>query len=332
MKNVVVGIDVGGTSTKYGFVTRSGDLLASDVIPTNSDHSYQSFFKELYDQVVRLKGKLDGPINVKGIGVGAPAGNYLTGTIDNASNLSWSGSVPVAKTLQSLANLPVALTNDANAATMGEMLYGAGKNLTNFISLTLGTGLGSGIVLNKKLVVGQNGHAGEIGHTTVFYNGRHCTCNRRGCLETYVSAPGLIKTVNELAESTKIKSELRGLSAAELNAKRITEAAQNDDLLALKAFEFTGRILGLKLADIVTCLNPEAVILTGGLSKAGALIVDPAKKHMEDQLLDIFKGQVDIFLSSLTDKNAAILGSAAFIWKELEDAEAIPHDPKEFSI
>lgn len=332
MKNVVVGIDLGGTSTKFGFVTRTGELLASDVIPTDSETSYQTFFKQLYDKIVALKDRLDEPVAVKGIGVGAPAGNYLTGTIDNASNLSWAGSVPVTEVLRSLSTTPVVLTNDANAATMGEMLYGAGQNLENFISLTLGTGLGSGIVLNKKLIVGQNGHAGEIGHTNVFHNGRLCTCGRRGCLETYVSAPGLIKTINELAETTELESELRELPTDQLNAKRITEAAQNDDLLALKGFEFMGRILGLKLADIVTCINPEAIVLTGGLSKAGSLIVEPAKKHMEAQLLDIFKDQVDIFLSALTDKNAAILGAAAFIWNELEEAETVSPSSKGISI
>ncbi|MEL7832673.1 ROK family protein [Fodinibius sp. Rm-B-1B1-1] len=323
MENVVVGIDVGGTSTKYGFVTRSGELLASDAIPTNSENSYQTFFTHLYKKIDGLKEKLGIPVEIKGIGVGAPAGNNVTGTIDEASNLNWEGSIPVTEILESVANKRVVLTNDANAATIGEMLYGAGQNLENFISLTLGTGLGSGIVLNKKLIVGQNGHAGEIGHTTVFHNGRSCTCGRRGCLETYVSAPGLIKTVNELAETTELESELRDLSANQLNAKRITGAAKDGDVLALKAFEFTGRILGLKLADIVTCINPEAIILTGGLSKAGSLIVEPAKKHMEDQLLDIFKDQVDISLSTLTEKNAAILGAGAFIWKELEEKELI---------
>lgn len=319
MKHAVVGIDLGGTCTKFGLVTRNGNLLASDAIPTDSKISYQTFFKRLYDQIKSLKEKVDEPLEIKGIGVGAPTGNYFTGTIDNASNLDWSGKVPVVDVLHSFAPLPVVLTNDANAATMGEMLYGAGQNFENFISLTLGTGLGSGIVINNGLVVGQNGHAGEIGHTTVFYDGRSCKCGRRGCLETYVSAPGLIKTVRELADTKEIESELKGLSDSQLNAKKITAAARENDPLALEAFEKTGRILGLKLADVVACINPEAIIITGGLSKAGSLILDPTKKHMEAQLLDMFKEQVDILLSTLTDKNAAILGSAAFIWKELEE-------------
>lgn len=319
MKNAVVGIDLGGTCTKFGFVTRTGELLASDAIPTDSEISYQTFFNRLYDHVESLKETLNEPITLKGIGVGAPTGNYFTGTIDDASNLDWPEAVPVTDILSSLTNIPVVLTNDANAATMGEMLYGVGQRLENFISLTLGTGLGSGIVLNNQLIIGQNGHAGEIGHTTVFYNGRLCKCGRRGCLETYVSAPGLIKTVQELAGTTDLESELRDLSMSELSAKKITRAAHNDDPLALKAFEFTGRILGLKLADVIAYINPEAIVLTGGLSKAGSLIVNPTKKHMEDQLLDIFKGQVDILLSALTEKNAAILGAAAFMWSKLEN-------------
>lgn len=332
IENIVVGIDVGGTSTKFGFVTRDGEILGSDVIPTDSEISYQTFFKRLYSQIESLKESLDESVTIKGIGVGAPTGNYFTGSIDDASNLAWTGRVPVTKTLSSLANMPVVLTNDANAATMGEMFYGAGRELENFISLTLGTGLGSGIVLNNRLIVGQNGHAGEIGHTTVFYNGRKCNCGRRGCLETYVSAPGLIKTVQELADTMEFKSELREMSPSQLSAKKITEAAEVGDPLALKAFEFTGRILGLKLADIVTCINPEAIVLTGGLSKAGSLIVDPTKKHMEDQLLDIFKGEVDIILSTLTEKNAAILGAAAFMWKELVEAETVSSDGTEFPV
>lgn len=323
MKNAVVGIDLGGTATKFGFVTRTGELLASDVIPTDSKISYQAFFKRLYDHIDSLKETIHEPITLKGIGVGAPTGNYFTGTIDNASNLDWSEAVPVTEILRSYAQIPVVLTNDANAATMGEMLYGAGQDLENFISLTLGTGLGGGIVVNNRLIVGQNGHAGEIGHTTVFYDGRMCKCGRRGCLETYVSAPGLVKTVQKLVETTEFESGLRDLSRSELSAKRITEAAQNDDSLALKALEFTGRILGLKLADVVACINPEAIVLTGGLSKAGSLLLEPTRKYMEDQLLDMFKDQVDIFLSTLTEKNTAILGSAAFIWKELEETKAI---------
>lgn len=319
MKDGVVGIDLGGTCTKFGLVTREGELLASSSIPTDSKISYQAFFKRLYDRIGELQKSLECKINIKGIGVGAPTGNYFSGTIDGASNLDWSGKVPVTEILESYSNLPTVLTNDANAATIGEMLYGAAKGLENFIAITLGTGLGCGIIVNNELVIGHNGHAGEIGHTTVFFDGRPCKCGRRGCLETYVSAPGIVCTVQELMETTEMESTLRDIPVSDLNAKKITEAARDNDSLALEACEYTGEILGLKLADIVACVNPEAIIVSGGLSKAGSLILDPAKKSMENQVLSMFKNEVDIFLSSLTEKNAAILGAAAFVWKELEN-------------
>lgn len=326
MNYAVVGIDLGGTCTKFGLVTRGGELLASDAIPTDSQITYQNFFKHLYEHILSLKESLNDPVTIKGMGVGAPTGNYLTGTIDNASNLDWPSHVPVTEILASYSNLPTVLTNDANAATMGEMLYGTGRNMENFIAITLGTGLGCGLVINDKLVVGQNGHAGEIGHIPVSYDGRACKCGRNGCLETYVSAPGLIKTVHELMETTDLKSKLRKLPNSELDAKKITDAAREQDPLALEAFEYTGRILGRKLADIVACINPEAIIVSGGLSKAGSLILDPTKRNMEEQLLDIFKDQVEISLSSLAEKNAAILGAAAFVWKEMEETELTKSD------
>lgn len=319
MKDGVVGIDLGGTCTKFGLVTRKGRLLASGTIPTDSTLAYEVFFKQLYSQIKNLCTTLDERIDLKGIGVGAPTGNHFLGTIDNASNLHWSGKVPVTEVLGTYSKLPTVLTNDANAAAVGEMLYGAAQEFEDFIAITLGTGLGCGFVVNGKLVLGHNSHAGEIGHTTVFYDGRICKCGREGCLETYVSAPGLIYTVQNLMEATEIESELREIASNELNAEKITTAAQENDLLALEAFEYTGKILGLKLADIVACIDPEAIIISGGLAKAGSLILDPAKKNLEEQLLNIFKNEVDIFPSSLTEKNAAILGAAAFAWQELKN-------------
>lgn len=320
MEECVVGVDLGGTFTKYGLVTRGGRLLAYRSIPTDSSLPYQTFFKQLYVQLEALTESLEQDVDVRGIGVGAPTGNYFSGTIENPSNLEWSGKVPVADILNTYSNLPTVLTNDANAAAVGEMLYGAAQGLENFIFITLGTGLGCGMVANGKLIIGHNGHAGEIGHTTVYYDGRPCKCGRQGCLETYVSAPGLIATVEELIANTEMESDLREMPACELTAEKITRAACHNDKLALEAFAYTGRILGLKLADIVISLDPEAIIVSGGLAKAGALILDPAKKSMEDHLLSIFKNQVDIVLSSLSDKNAAILGAAAFVWNELENS------------
>lgn len=323
MEEAVVGVDLGGTCTKFGLVTRQGKLLASNTIPTDSNIPYRDFFEQLHIQIRELKNSLDVEIDMRGIGVGAPTGNFFSGTIDNASNLNWSGKVPVKTILESKADLPTVLTNDANAATVGEMLYGAAKGLDNFIAITMGTGLGCGIIANGELVVGHNGHAGEIGHTTVFFDGRSCKCGRQGCLETYVSAPGLIHTVHKLMETTAMESNLRDIPNSDLNAKKVTEAARLNDALALEAFDYTGKILGLQLADIVACFDPEAIIVSGGLSKAGSLILDPAKKNMEEQMLSMFKNKVDILLSSLAEKNAAILGTAAFAWNELENKQNV---------
>lgn len=323
MEECVVGIDLGATFTKYGVVARDGRLLAYSSIPTDSTLPYQTFFKQLYVQIEGLIESLDNEVTVKGIGVGAPTGNYFSGTIENASNLEWSGQVPVVEVLGSYSNLPTVLTNDANAAAVGEMLYGAAKRMKNFICITLGTGLGCGIVANGRLVVGHDGHAGEIGHTTVYFDGRPCKCGRLGCLETYVSAPGIVFTVQELMRTTERESLLREISDSELNAEKITQAARQNDQLALEAFAYTGRILGLKLADIVASVNPGVIVMTGGLSKAGALILDPAKKCMEEHMLSVFKNGVDIIQSTLSDKNAAILGAAALVWNELEHKQEI---------
>ncbi len=319
MQEGVVGVDLGGTRTKFGVVTRDGRILEYKTILTDSSLPYQTFFENLYDQVGDLKKAFDEDIDIKGIGVGAPSGNQSLGTIEDASNLDWPQAVPVTDVLGSYSDLPTVLTNDANAAAIGEMLYGAAKGLENFITITLGTGLGCGIVANGKLVTGHNGHAGEIGHTTVYYDGRPCSCGRLGCLETYVSVPGLIKTVQILLEESETKSVLRDIPSADLVAEQITEAALDDDKLAQKAFEYTGKILGLKLSDIVACVNPERIIVTGGLAQAGSLILDPAKKSMEDQMLNLFKDGVEIFSSTLAEKNMAILGAAAFAWNELEN-------------
>ncbi|WP_138430603.1 ROK family protein [Fodinibius saliphilus] len=318
MQDGVVGVDLGGTWTKFGLVSEEGGLLAYNAIPTNSSVTYQHFFKHLFDQVIQLKSSLDVELNLKGIGIGAPTGNSCLGTIESASNLDWNDNVPVVSVLEEYTNLPAFLVNDANASAVGELLYGAARGMENFVSITLGTGLGCGIVANGKLVMGKRGHAGEIGHTTVYYDGRTCSCGRQGCLETYVSAPGLVRTVQKILSEKGNKSTLRNITSAEMDARKITEAARCDDVVALEAFEYTGRILGLKLADIVACMNPEAIVVSGGLAKAGDLILEPAKENMEEHLLEIFKNEVDILPSSLTEKNAAILGAAASIWQEIK--------------
>lgn len=319
MKDGVVGIDLGGTCTKFGLVTRKGRLLVSGSIPTNSAIPYKVFLKKLYDQIEKLRVSLDEEVDLKGIGVGAPNGNCFSGTIDNASNLDWPKEVPVTELLSLYSNLPTVMTNDANAAAVGEMLYGAAEGMKNFISITLGTGLGCGIVANGKLLTGHTGHAGEIGHIVVFHDGRPCGCGRKGCLETYVSAPGLVTTVQQLMEKKETVSKLREVNPADLDAKKITGAAQEGDLLALEAFENTGRIFGMKLADIVAFINPEAIIVSGGLAKAGIFILNPAQKYMGKHLLSIYKNRTIILPSSLKEENVAILGAAAFMWRRLDN-------------
>ncbi|MEX0661928.1 MAG: ROK family protein [Balneolaceae bacterium] len=314
--DVIAGIDLGGTYTKFGLVNKKGDLLVDDFIKTDTEQSYQDFFKNLCDRIMLLKNEVDEPVVIKGIGLGAPSANFITGDIESASNLSWSETIPVTKLLQSYTKLPVTISNDANAAAMGEMMFGAAKGVENFISITLGTGLGSGIVVNGKLVTGVTGHAGEMGHILAVENGRLCACGKLGCLETYVSAPGILKTVDKLLSSRDTDSELRQMN--EISPIAITEAAQKGDLVALEVFDQTGKIFGRRLADTVAILNPELIVLSGGLAKSGDLILEPTKKYMEESLVSIYRGTVEMKISEMSKKNAALLGAAAFMWQKLE--------------
>lgn len=316
--DVIAGVDVGGTYTKFGLVNRNGDLLVDDFTKTDTSLSSQDFFENLCDRIALLKKEVDDSLVIKGIGLGAPSANYISGDIESASNLSWPATIPVASFLQSYTKLPVTISNDANAAAMGEMMFGIAKGAKNFISVTLGTGLGSGIVVNGDLLTGVTGHAGELGHTMAVENGRPCSCGKSGCLETYASAPGILKTVYELLSTSKIKSRFRNLEN-DITPISITKAAQNGDPLALKAFDKTGKVLGRKLADTVTLLNPELIVLSGGLAKSGDLILQPTKDYMEESLINIYKGTVDVRLSEMSKKNAALLGAAAFMWKKLEN-------------
>ncbi len=315
---LVAGIDLGGTETKFGLVNRVGELIAYRTIPTNRELSHEEFIRHLSAQIKSLLDSLDRDFSLAGVSVCAPTGSESCGTIDDATNLNWPRRVPVRRMFQSIFEVPVTVSNDANAAAMGEMLYGAAQGCQNFICITLGTGLGSGIILNGKLITGTNGHAGELGHVTAIEDGRLCNCGRKGCLETYVSARGLIQTVLESDQSLLQKSILDPARNGGLNAKLVTDAAQKGDKLALKAFDFTGKILGKKLADTVAILNPELIILTGGLSKAGHFLLNPTKKYMEEHLLDIYKGSVELTLSQLAGHKTTILGVAAFMWLKLD--------------
>jgi glucokinase len=315
MKDIVIGIDIGGTFTKYGLVTREGDVLHEGSVPTDVHSDVRLFLADLKTWLDRALAKE--PFNLKGIGVGAPNGNYYKGTIDFAPNLKWKGIVPLAELFHELFPVPVILTNDANAAALGEMIYGNARGMKDFIMITLGTGVGSGIVVNGEMVYGHDGFAGELGHTTVDINGRKCGCGRRGCLETYASANGIKRTVFELLASENDESDLRNIPYNELDSLKISEAAMRGDKIALKAFDYTGKILAMKLSDAVAHTSPEAFILFGGLSCAGYLITDPLRKYFEEFLLPVYRNKIKILPSALQDKNIAVMGAAAIMWKKL---------------
>ena len=315
--NVVVGIDIGGTNTVFGFVDAEGNLIYESSLPTNANEKAELLFDRLFGKIDEDFKKFSAKYELCGIGIGAPNANYYNGTIENPPNLKW-GYINVKEICKKYSALPAAITNDANAATLGEMLFGAAKGMKDFILITLGTGLGSGIVVNGELVYGADGFAGEIGHTIYDPKGRQCGCGRKGCLETYASATGIRRTVYELMGTSQLPSELRSIPFNQLTAKDITEAANKGDKLALEAFDFTSRVLGLKLADSVAYTSPEAIILFGGLVLAGDLIVKSTERYMEENMLNIFKNKVKIYPSSLTGCSAAILGAGALIWNELK--------------
>ncbi len=319
MKNVTIGIDIGGTSTKYGLTDRDGNIYFQGEISTQQFDEFTDYVKALSDKLREEIGGLK--VHLLGIGVGAANGNYYKGTIEHATNLKWKGIIPLAELLKQEFNVPVLVTNDANAAAVGEMVYGAARNMKDFIVITLGTGLGSGIVCNGHLVNGKHGIAGEIGHTTVNYAGRYCNCGKRGCLETYVSATGIKRTVYKLLADHLEPSELRGVSFEDLDTRMITNAALRGDIVALAAFEYTGRILGTKLAETVVHTDPEAIFLFGGLSLAGDLIFKPTIKHMELNLMPIFRGKVKVLPSGLQNQAAPILGASSLVWNYLEEKE-----------
>ncbi len=316
-KEVVIGIDVGGTFTKYGLADREGKVYLEGSISTDRHKDIGPYLEDLYHTINKSIHQSNDSFDIKGIGIGAPNGNYYNGTIEYAPNLKWKGIIPLAELFKKFYDIPVVLTNDANAAALGEMMYGGARNMRDFIVITLGTGLGSGIVVNGNVVYGHDGFAGELGHIVAVENGRQCGCGRRGCLETYASATGLKRTVFELLSDRNNKSELRKIPYTELTAKMITEAAENGDKIALDAFELTGKILGRELANAIAFSSPEAIFLFGGLASAGDYIFNPTKIHMEKNLLKIFHNKVKLLPSELQDRNAAVLGAGGLIWKEL---------------
>jgi glucokinase len=313
---LAIGIDIGGTGTKFGVVDRDGNVLFSGGISTKKHAEVTTFIDELYAALSVLIEKAGGVGRMKGIGVGAPNGNYYTGTIEYAPNLPWKGVIPMSTLMESKFRLPVTLTNDANAAAIGEMMYGAAKGMKDFIMITLGTGVGSGIVANGKLIYGHDGFAGELGHTIIIPDGRmHPGTGKKGSLESYASATGVRYTALELLEGTDEKSSLRNIPKDELDSKKVYEAAIQGDELARHVYEYTGRILGLALANAVMFSSPEAIVLFGGLTKAGDLLLKPTREHMEANLIQVFQNKVKILISHLRESDAAILGASALVWE-----------------
>jgi len=321
-EKTVVGIDIGGTNTMFGFVDRSGKILAEDMIITTHYDEPEVFVAALYEKMMVTAQKSGKDMEILGFGIGAPMGNINKGTIEYPADLPWKGIIPLADIFARHTSLPVIVTNDANAAAVGEMIYGGARGMKNFVVITLGTGLGSGFVVDGKLVYGHDGFAGEIGHTSIRpgLSNRDCGCGRKGCLETYVSATGLKRTVLKIMADRLDDSELRKHSFDELDSKMIYEAARRGDPIALEAFEHTGAMLGFKLADVVAHTNPEAIFLFGGLALAKELIFEPAKRHMEQNLLYIYRDKVKLLPSELSTQNAAVLGASSLVWSSLETA------------
>jgi glucokinase len=324
MKKVTIGIDIGGTNTAIGVVDAEGNVMVKSNIPTPSHGDINKYIQDLSDainEVIKSVRLLNADIEFLGIGIGAPNGNYYNGTIEQAANLSFRGVIPFVDLLHK--NFPdiktCVLTNDANAAAIGEMVYGGAKGMKNFVMYTLGTGVGSGLVVNGDLVYGHDGFAGECGHTTLVPEGRKCGCGGYGHLETYCSAPGMKRTAFEiLVRDNATDSILANKSYNELDSKMIYEAAVKGDRVALEVFEKTGEWLGQGLADTVNHLSPEAVFLFGGPTAAGDYIFKPTKASMEKHVLPIFRNKIPILPSQLKAGDAAIVGASALVWKEIE--------------
>ncbi|MBD5175008.1 MAG: ROK family protein [Bacteroidales bacterium] len=316
MKPYVLGIDIGGTNTVFGLVDARGKVIASSSIKTQKHAKFEDYLDELYTEATRLIEANDATDKVHGIGVGAPNANYYTGMIDDGVNLPWPTPIPLAQMFTEKFGIPTAVTNDANAAALGEMTYGAARGLKDFIMITLGTGVGSGIVINGQIVYGHDGFAGELGHMIVKRNnGRLCGCGRTGCLETYCSATGVARTAREFLEARNEPSLLRNLDIETITSKDVYDAAISGDKLANDVFTFTGTILGQALADMTVFSSPEAFIIFGGLAKSGDLLMRPLREAMDKNMLSIFKGKPKVLLSELKEADAAVLGASALGWE-----------------
>lgn len=315
-KPYVVGIDIGGTNTVFGIVDARGTIVATSSIKTGAYADVNDYVDEVCKHLLPLIIANGGVERIKGIGIGAPNGNYYSGTIEFAPNLPWKGVIPLANMLEERLGIPTALTNDANAAAIGEMTYGAARGMKDFIMITLGTGVGSGIVVNGQMVYGHDGFAGELGHTIIRReNGRVCGCGRRGCLETYCSATGVARTAREFLTARTEPSLLRSIPAENITSKDVYDAAVKGDKLAQDIFEFTGTLLGEALADFIAFSSPEAIVLFGGLAKSGDYIIKPVQKAIDENVLNIYKGKTKLLISELKDADAAVLGASALGWE-----------------
>lgn len=323
-KPYVVGIDIGGTNTVFGIVNARGQVVASDSVKTLKHSNFEDYIADVHEGLSRLikANELEGQI--QGIGIGAPNANYYTGEIQNPPNLPWGNVIPLAETVsKAFDGIPVAITNDANAAALGEMTYGAARGMKDFIMITLGTGVGSGIVINGQLVYGHDGFAGELGHVTMKrHNGRVCGCGRTGCLEAYCSATGVARTAREFLEIRQEPSLLNNLDIDAITSKDVYDAAMAGDKLAKEIFNYTGNILGEALADFVTFSSPQAIILFGGLAKSGDLLMNPVKESFNKNIFHAFKGKCKIMISELKESDAAVLGASALGWEAKYHYEA----------
>ncbi len=315
-KPYVIGIDMGGTNTVFGVVDARGHVLARSSIKTQQYTDIHDYVNALHEEMMKIIDSVGGIELIRGIGAGVPNGNYYSGCIEDAVNLPWPGIVPFAQMLTDKFGVPTRITNDANAAAMGEMTYGAARGMKNFIMITLGTGVGSGIVVNGDVVYGHDGFAGELGHTkAVRHNGRLCGCGSHGCLEAYASATGVALTAKEIIETTDKHTILRDLDVENITSKDVFDAAEKGDEVAKEIFNYTGRLLGEKFADFIAFSAPEAIIMFGGLTKSGDYIMNPIREAMEANVLRFWKGKVKLLFSNLKEADAAVLGASALAWE-----------------
>ena len=316
-KPYVIGLDMGGTNSVFGIVDQRGNIKSQTVISTKAYPDFKDYVKAAYEALQPALDQVGGIQNIRAMGIGAPDANYYTGNIENAANLAWKGIVPCAQLFEEVFGIPVRVTNDANAAAMGEMTYGVARGMKNFIMITLGTGVGSGIVVDGRVVYGSDGFAGELGHFVIDHsdNARSCGCGRKGCLEAYTSATGVARTAREFLEHSSEASLLRDLVADEITSYDVFKAAEKGDKLALDIFNYTGRILGTACADFATFCSPEAFVFFGGLTKSGEYLMQPLRKAYEENILFLYKNEAKLLISALNGSEAAVLGASALGWE-----------------